>query len=47
MYTFAMNGQTGKFVGKLPIDNARYLMFLIGLSAAFTAIATFVASLLI
>ena len=23
-YTFAMNGQTGKFVGDLPVDNGRY-----------------------
>lgn len=24
MYTFAMNGQTGKFIGKLPIDRSKY-----------------------
>lgn len=34
-YTFAMNGQTGKFVGDLPLDKAalrkwRFLLFLIG-----------------
>lgn len=23
-YTFAMNGQTGKFIGKLPVDRAKY-----------------------
>lgn len=24
MYSFAMNGQTGKFIGKLPVDRAKY-----------------------
>ncbi len=33
-YTFAMNGQTGKFVGDLPIDNGAYLRWLFGLTAA-------------
>ena len=37
-YTFAMNGQTGKFVGDLPVDKAelrkwRFLLFLIGAGA--------------
>ncbi len=32
IYTFAMNGQTGKFVGKLPIDNKKYLKWLLGLT---------------
>ena len=27
-YTFAMNGQTGKFVGNLPMDKNRYWMYL-------------------
>lgn len=27
LYTFAMNGQTGKFVGNLPFDKGRYWMF--------------------
>ena len=39
-YTFAMNGQTGKFVGDLPVDKAalrkwRLLLFLIGAGATF------------
>ncbi len=34
-YTFAMNGQTGKFVGNLPIDNAAYFKWLALLTAAF------------
>ncbi len=36
-YTFAMNGQTGKFVGNLPIDNGAYFKWLslltLGISA--------------
>lgn len=37
-YTFAMNGQTGKFVGNLPLDKGKFTRFLIltglGISAA-------------
>ena len=29
-YTFAMNGQTGKFVGNLPVDKGKYWAFLLG-----------------
>lgn len=32
-YTFAMNGQTGKFVGDLPVDKAAYHRWLWGLTA--------------
>ena len=35
-YTFAMNGQTGKFVGDLPLDKKLYWRWLIGLSAGIT-----------
>ena len=35
-YTFAMNGQTGKFVGDLPADNAAARKLTIGLTALFT-----------
>jgi len=42
-YTFAMNGQTGKFVGNLPIDNGAYFKWLslltLGLSALTFGIA--------
>lgn len=31
-YTFAMNGQTGKFVGDLPMDKAAYFKWLFGLT---------------
>ena len=32
-YTFAMNGQTGKFVGDLPIDKGAVMKWLLGLTA--------------
>lgn len=35
-YTFAMNGQTGKFVGDLPVDTAAATKWTIALSAAFS-----------
>ncbi len=38
-FTFAMNGQTGKLVGDLPLDKAAYWRWLLGLSGVFTAIA--------
>ncbi len=37
-YTFAMNGQTGKFVGNLPVDNATYGKWLLGLTGAISAV---------
>ena len=36
-YTFAMNGQTGKFVGDLPMDKAAYLRWLFGLTGGIGA----------
>lgn len=33
-YTFAMNGQTGKFVGNLPMDKKKYFAWLGGLTAS-------------
>lgn len=36
-YTFAMNGQTGKFVGNLPLDKAAYRKWLWGLTGGITA----------
>ena len=33
-YTFAMNGQTGKMVGNLPVDKAAYRKWLFGLTGA-------------
>ncbi len=36
-YTFAMNGQTGKFVGDLPCDKGLFKKWLFGLTGAITA----------
>lgn len=38
-YTFAMNGQTGKFVGDLPIDKSTYRKYFGGIFAAGSIIA--------
>lgn len=38
-YLFAMNGQTGKFVGDLPVDNGKYFRCLAALTAGFGAAA--------
>lgn len=37
-YTFAMNGQTGKFVGNLPLDKASYAKWFVLLGAAGAAV---------
>lgn len=37
-YTFAMNGQTGKFVGDLPLDKAAAAKWTLGLTAAFSVV---------
>lgn len=38
-YTFAMNGQTGKFVGDLPLDKGAYRKWLFGIAGAVSAAA--------
>ena len=45
-YTFAMNGQTGKFTGKLPIDKGRAWGFFFLIAAAVTAVCTALSYLL-
>lgn len=45
-YVFAMNGQTGKFVGNLPLDKAAYKKWLFGLTGAISA-AVFAVSFLL
>lgn len=45
-FIFAMNGQTGKMVGDLPVDNGAYWRWFGGLTAAISAV-TFVAAFLI
>ena len=42
MYTFAMNGQTGKLVGKLPIDKKKFWGCLVGIAAAIIAVGQFI-----
>ena len=38
-YLFAMNGQTGKLVGDLPVDQSAYKKWLFGLAGAISAAA--------
>ena len=38
-YTFAMNGQTGKFVGDLPVDKAAAFRWWLGLTGVIGALA--------
>ena len=38
-YTFAMNGQTGKFVGDLPMDKSLFWKWLLGVAGAVSAVA--------
>ena len=45
-YTFAMNGQTGKFVGDLPVDKATATRWTLVLAGAFTALTYGAATLL-
>jgi len=45
-YTFAINGQTGKLAGDLPLDKAAYRKWLLGLTGVFSAVALAVSYLL-
>ena len=45
-YTFAMNGQTGKLVGNLPMDKALYNKWFFGITAAVSAAAFAISYLL-
>ncbi len=38
-YMFAMNGQTGKFIGNLPLDKKAALLWLVGLMLPFSVLA--------
>jgi len=42
-YTFAMNGQTGKFVGDLPLDKGAFCRWLFGLFGGLAAIGCVIA----
>jgi len=46
IYTFAMNGQTGRFVGDLPIDRAAYIKWLFIFAFAISAIVSLIISIL-
>ncbi len=45
-YTFAMNGQTGKFVGNLPMDNKKFAAYFAGITAGVGAAAFLLLTLL-
>ena len=45
-YTFAMNGQTGKFVGDLPVDKSAAAKWTLGLTAALSVVSYGVVNLL-
>ena len=45
-YTFAMNGQTGKMVGDLPMDKTAYWLWLTGISLAGSVLAYLIGMLL-
>jgi hypothetical protein len=40
MYTFAMNGQTGKLIGKLPVDKGRFWAYLCGITGIIGCLLT-------
>lgn len=44
MYTFAMNGQTGKFVGDLPLDGKAFFRRFALFSGIFSVVGIFVAA---
>lgn len=46
LYTFAMNGQTGKMVGNLPMDKGAFFTWLIGLTISVGAAAYGIAAML-
>ena len=45
-YIFAMNGQTGKMTGDLPVDEKIYRKWLLGMTIGFTALAYLVGMLI-
>lgn len=45
-YTFAMNGQTGKLVGNLPVDWSRFVMYLLSIGLGSGALISLIACLL-
>jgi hypothetical protein len=45
-YIFAMNGQTGKFVGNLPMDGGAFCKWLLGIAGAVAAVALMIMRLM-
>ena len=45
-FMFAMNGQTGKFVGNLPMDKGAFARWFLGVFAGVTAVAGAIAMLI-
>lgn len=43
LYTFAMNGQTGKFIGELPVCKKKYWGYFAGMFAGFSLLACWLA----
>ncbi len=43
VYTFAMNGQTGKLIGKLPVDKGLFWKYLVGMGMGISAAAFVIA----
>ena len=39
LYTFAINGQTGKVTGQIPCDRTKYWLTFAGIAAAIIAVA--------
>ena len=46
VYYFALNGQTGKTVGQLPIDNKKLFLFGLALFAVFFAVIMLIGGLI-
>jgi predicted RNA-binding Zn-ribbon protein involved in translation (DUF1610 family) len=42
MYTFALNGHSGKLIGKLPVDSGRYFGFFGGITGAIGGLCTII-----
>lgn len=42
VYKFAMNGQTGRFVGELPVSKGKFAAYLLGLTAALGTIGSLI-----
>ncbi len=47
IYRFAMNGQTGKFVGELPVSWAKFWAFFFGITGGIALIATLIQAFLL